>query len=291
MARAANQASRARLPVAFALPQRAFENRPVSGSWYRNGRVGLLEQRSTEVEYVRSRAGTGKDPRVRADTHDTREHLWSYSVRRGSIDDGLQPLLVSHVVCGIRAKGVDQDVNVRKDQSRPSIRSKSEALSSRSMPGNVPPPARHSGSTTGRCSARLIGRRSTSSSPCSIREVRVVLRLAASARARSSSVSSKRTVVLMRQSILLVCQYVYRSMGCEGSEFKSRRSDRQKTSAFRQIGLTRKSGHLPGLLRRCGAISERTFAPAQRLTWSLECGAHGTTRVAAALFPESRANR
>jgi hypothetical protein len=42
-----------------------------------------------------------------------------------------------------------------------------------------------------------------------MREVRVVLRLAASARARSSSASSKRTVVLMRQSIRDVCLYVY----------------------------------------------------------------------------------
>ena len=148
---------------------------------------------------------------------DARKYLRSNSIGRRPVYHRLQPFLVSLMVFRICPKGVDQDVDVRKDQSRPSMRSRREALSFKSTPGKVPPPTRHSGRATGGCSARFIGRRSTSSSPCSMREVRVVLRLAASRRARSRSASSSRTVVLMRQSILAVCLYVNLTMGCKGS--------------------------------------------------------------------------
>jgi hypothetical protein len=117
---------------------------------------------------------------------------------------------VQPMVFRIGAKRVDEDVDVRQDQSRPSMRSKRLALSFRSTPGEIPPPARHTGSDTGRGLGRLSGRRSTSSRPCSIRDVRVVLRRTASCRARSSKASSKRTVVLMRHSVRMICLYVKR---------------------------------------------------------------------------------
>jgi len=168
---------------------------------------------------------------------DAREYLRSDSVGCRPVYDRLQPIPVSLMVFRIGPKGVDQDIDVREDQSRPSMRSRREALSSRSTPGKVPPPARHSGRATGGCSARFIGRRSTSSSPCSMREVRVVLRLTASARARSSSASSKRTVVLMRQSIPYVCQYVYRNMECKGDTLPESLSN--ETQRFASTGSRR----------------------------------------------------
>jgi len=55
-------------------------------------------------------------------------------------DDGFQTSLVLGVVFGISSKGVDQDADVRQDQVRPSMRSRSVALSLRSTPGSVPLP-------------------------------------------------------------------------------------------------------------------------------------------------------
>jgi hypothetical protein len=106
-------------------------------------------------------------------------------------------------------KRVDQDVDIRKDQGRPSIRSSRSALLSRSTPGQVPPPARLTGNDTGGRSGLLIGRRKASLRPCSIRAVRVIPRAAASRRARSSRAWSRRTVVLICRNIhydMSVCQ-------------------------------------------------------------------------------------
>src|ERR1700732_812488 len=72
----------------------------------------------------------------------------------------------------------------------------------------MPPPAWHSGSVIVGRSARFSGRRNASCSPCSMREVSVTPRRSASCRARSRRFSSNRTVVLICQSILIVCLYV-----------------------------------------------------------------------------------
>ena len=191
-----------------------FEYQPVSGAGRRNSCVRLFQQDSAKRKRVGLRTRARKNARVGADSHDAREHLWCDPVCGGAVDHGLEPLFVFLVVLGVRSKRVDQDVDVREDQSRSSMRSNRLALSLRSTPGSVPPPAWHSGSETGRRSARFRGRRSTSSRPCSMSEVRVVLRLAASSRARASRASSKRTVVLMCQSIRIICQYVNDGIGC-----------------------------------------------------------------------------
>src|SRR5262249_691927 len=176
-------------------------------------RVRLLEQYTAEVEGVSPRARTRKDPRVGADSHEAREHLRSDSISRWSINHRFQPAPVSRVIVRICPECVDQDIDVRKNQWERPMRSRSEEESFRSTPGKVPPPARHSGNVTGRRPERFMGCRSTSSSPSSISEVRVVLRLAASARARSRRASSSRTVVLICPSIRCVCQYVYHKLG------------------------------------------------------------------------------
>lgn len=185
----------------FCVCAQTLEDRPVPWSGRHDRRVRLLEQYTAEVEGVSPRARTRKDPRVGADSHEVREHLRSDSIRRWSIDDRFQPEPVLRVIVRICPECVDQDIDVRKNQPQPSIRSRSEEVSFRSTPGKVPPPARHSGNVTGRRPERFMGCRSTSSSPSSIREVRVVLRLAASARARSSRASSSRTVVLICHGI------------------------------------------------------------------------------------------
>jgi hypothetical protein len=66
------------------------------------------------------------------------------------------------MVIGVRAKSINQDVDVAKDQSRSSKRSRRLAPSLRSTPGRIPPPARHSGSVTIDRSDRFRGRRKAS---------------------------------------------------------------------------------------------------------------------------------
>jgi hypothetical protein len=192
----------------FGLRAHFFEDRPMTIAGFGDRRIRLLEKCSAEIEDIASRAGISVDSMVSCNPDYARQHLRRNPVGGRTVHNRFQPFLVLRVILRVRTKSVDEDVDVRKDQSRSSIRSSSEALSLRSIPGNVPPPAWHSGNTMGRCIAAFMGRRSTSSSPCSMREVRVVLRFTASWRARSKRASSRRTVVLMCQSILSVCLYV-----------------------------------------------------------------------------------
>ena len=153
---------------------------------------------------------------MRTDAHNTRKHLGSDPVRSRAVDHGLEPAFVLRVIMRVGAKGVNEDVDVREDQSCPSMRSRRAALSFRSTPGSAPPPARHSGNDTRGRFGRFIGRRSTSSRPCSISDVSVVFRLTASARARSSSAASKRTVVLICHSIRHGMSICLGHMWCKG---------------------------------------------------------------------------
>lgn len=138
----------------------------------------------------------------------TSEYLWGDAVSGWSIDRRLEPRLVPRMIFGIRTKRVNQYVDVTEDQSWPSNRSRRLALSFRSTPALMPPPAWHSGSDTAARSDRFNGLRRTSCNPCSIRDVSVTPRRSASCRARSRSFSSNLTVVLICQSIPLVCLYV-----------------------------------------------------------------------------------
>src|SRR6266446_9892710 len=94
-------------------------------------------------------------------------------------------------------------------------------------------------------------------------EVRVVLRLVASSRARASRASSKRTVVLMRQSIGIICQYVNVGMGCPMGVLR-----RYSIPLTHRTGSARDAAHLAPLCsapsrsrRENGATSALTSAP------------------------------
>lgn len=174
-----------------------------------DGGVGLLENDPAELERFRCRARITKNSRVGAYANDTCQNLRSNAVWRRSVQNVLEPFLVPSMIFRVRPKRVDQDVDVRKDQGRPSIRSSSCALLSRSTPGQVPPPARLTGNDTVGRSGIFIGRRKASLRPCSMRAVRVIPRAAASRRARSSRAWSRRTVVLICRNIhydMSVCQ-------------------------------------------------------------------------------------
>ena len=128
---------------------RFFKDRPMTIAGLGDCRIRLLEKRSAEIEDVASRAGIGVDSMVSCNPDYARQHLRRDPVGGRSVHNRFQPFFILRVILRVRAKSVDEDVDVRKDQSRSSIRSSSEALSLRSIPGNVPPPAWHSGSTIG----------------------------------------------------------------------------------------------------------------------------------------------
>ena len=156
-------------------------------------------------------------------TDHTSEYLRGDAVSGRSIDRRFEPRLVPRMIFGVRTKRVNQYVDVTEDQSRPSNRSRRLALSFRSTPALMPPPARHSGSVIVARSDRFSGLRRASCNPCSIRDVSVTPRRSASCRARSRRRSSSLTVVLICQSILIVCPYVkiaHNYMGCKGSQVR-----------------------------------------------------------------------
>ncbi len=178
-----------------------LENRPVTLAGHNHRREGLFEDNATKLESVIQGAGTGKNPSMGTNADDAGEHLRCDAVSRWPIDLRFQPCLVSRMILGVRAKGVDQYIDVAQDQSRLSIRSRRLALSLKSTPGRTPPPAWHSGRATAVCRGRVRGWRSASRSPCSMSDVSVMPRRAASCRARSMRASSRRTVVLICQGI------------------------------------------------------------------------------------------
>ena len=197
------------------IPAQGLEYRPVTFAGHNHRREGLSEDNATKLESVIQGAGTCKNPPMGTDADDASEHLRCDAVSRWPIDRRFQPCLVSRMILGVRTKGVDQYIDVAQDQSRCSIRSSRPALSLKSTPGRTPPPAWHSGSDTAACCGRFSGRRSASRSPCSMSDVSVMPRRAASCRARSMSAASRRTVVLICQSIYYVCLYVKRHFGAK----------------------------------------------------------------------------
>jgi hypothetical protein len=98
-----------------------------------------------------------------------------------------------------------------------SIRSRSAAESLRSTPAITPPPARLTGSFTRASESTGLCRRIASLRPCSISAVNVVPRRSASRFACFRSPSSRRTVVLICLSVLLICQYAKLQRPCLAS--------------------------------------------------------------------------
>ena len=186
-----------------------FEDRPVPLARHDQTRTRLVRNDFAERKRFFERARMLENARMGADPNDRREHLRRNSIGRRAAYDFSEPGPIGFVLIGIRSKGVNQDVDVRKDQARPSIRSSSAALSPRSTPGSVPPVARETGNTT-RARGGLFpaGRRRTERRPSSINAVSVTPRRDASRRARSSKSSSRRTVVRICHSISIVCLYV-----------------------------------------------------------------------------------
>jgi len=177
-------------------------------SRYDHRGVRLLEEGACEPQYVRDWIRLREDPRMCADSNHARQHLRSDPIRGRPVNDAIEPASVASVIGAIRAKRVDENVNVGQDQARSSIRSSMAALLSRSTPGSVPPRARDTGNRTGCFCSRGSGLRSTSSRPCSRSAVSVMPRRAASLRARSRSASLSRTVVRICLSMESICLYV-----------------------------------------------------------------------------------
>ena len=94
----------------------------------------------------------------------------------------------------------------------------------------------------------------------------MVLRLAASRRARSRSASSSRTVVLMRQSILSVCQYVKSAMGCKGARVQISALRPIKTGLFRLHAVTFYTGDMGDTFaaRGLAALSTRHVSSSKK---------------------------
>ena len=124
--------------------------------------IGLLHQHAAESEDIIQRAWNFEYARVRANANYAGQYLRRNAIGRRTIDRRFQPRFVLKVIVGIRAKSVNQDVDVTEYQSWTSKRSSRLALSLRSTPAIRPPPARHSGSATIERSDRLRGRRKAS---------------------------------------------------------------------------------------------------------------------------------
>jgi len=87
-----------------------------------------------EGERLFRRRGLDEDPRMSDDPEEAAQDDVCDAVGLVSEDDALEPGAVIGVTVDVLAMGVDEDVDVREDQSW-SIRSSSAALSSRSTPG------------------------------------------------------------------------------------------------------------------------------------------------------------
>lgn len=85
-------------------------------AWSNYGGIGLFKNNLAELEDFRCRARVAKDPGVGADADDTGQNLRSNAVRRRSVQNALEPRLVSIMFFSVRPKRIDQDIDVRKDQ-------------------------------------------------------------------------------------------------------------------------------------------------------------------------------
>ena len=143
--------------------------------------------------------GTGscKDTRVGANAHKRTQYLGRDCVRCFAVDHGKEPLAVSLVFNGVIAERADEDVNIRRNQRRPSIRSRRAAELPRSTPGRAPPPTGETGRSRRFRLWRFWELASSNRSPCSIIEVRVSPRSLAACFARRRRRSSSRIVVLI----------------------------------------------------------------------------------------------
>jgi len=72
---------------------------------------------------------------MRNDAKEAAQDEFGEGVRLLGSDDSLEPAAVLDMSVCVLPVSVDQDVDVREDQSSPSIRSSRAALSSRSTPG------------------------------------------------------------------------------------------------------------------------------------------------------------
>ena len=117
-------------------------------AWMNELAMRLLHEHSAECERIIDMAGTGEDRAMSADAHNGAQHLRRNSVSGIAVDHGIEPIPASPVALRIIAEGVYEDINVRQDHCRPSMRSSRAAESSRSIPGATPPPALETGSFT-----------------------------------------------------------------------------------------------------------------------------------------------
>lgn len=88
---------------------------------------------------------------MRDDPDEARQDDAGFDDRCRAVDDALEPGACEAVLDGVFAEGGDEDVDVREDQRRPSIASRTEALSARSTPGWTPLPANVRSRTLARC--------------------------------------------------------------------------------------------------------------------------------------------
>lgn len=169
------------------------------------GRHHTLTKMQNLLQGVRLRKYAG----VSANPHDRTQHLGRDGVSGFAVHNRKKPIAVFLVFRRVVAECVDKNIDVRRNQRRPSIRSRSAAELLRSTPGKVPPPTLETGKSIGSRVCRFCVFASTSRSPCSIRPVRVSRRSAASRFACRRRASSSRTVVLICLDIpkrMSVCQ-------------------------------------------------------------------------------------
>ena len=162
-------------------------------------------------QHILKRTWLLEDARMGTNAHDTRQHLWRDGVGRRTIHNLFQPSPIGFVLVSVGSKGVNENVYVRQNQLRPSIRSNVAALSAMSTPRWVPPPARQMGNST-RCRSDAFcdGLRINASRPCSIIAVSVIPRRAASPFARSSNSSLSR--ICSSHMSKHIYKYVYMSI-------------------------------------------------------------------------------
>ncbi len=156
-----------------------------------------IEDRGAECKNCSRCIGRLENSRVGGDSNDRSEHLGRHPEWRGSGDHLHQPVTSLSVASGIGSKSVYKDVDIRKNQRNPSRTSRTSALLFRSIPGSVPPVAFEIGSLTGSGHLVFCVCNKTIRKPCSIRDVTVSPRGAASRFVRSRRPSSRRTVVLI----------------------------------------------------------------------------------------------
>ena len=114
------------------------EDRPMALAWAHKEAGIRLHEGLAECDGVLGPARLKVNTRMGADANQPGEYLGCNAIRAIAVDGILQPAVIVGVTGRIFTRGVQQDVYIRENHSRPSSKSSNAAESSRLTPGRVP---------------------------------------------------------------------------------------------------------------------------------------------------------